>query len=615
MKSDKGIFIIFEGVVFMKKAIVPLLAISMLFSLVGCTPKEEPTKDLSTKRPRASTSELEDPRETTTQDTSESTTEHTHAESDPSQSEHDPSSSSKTSAAERNPTCPIELTFQDRNFVKSYDATLLSYTTDGIRKAYGATDSKDEMKAPDFVQLRADTIRITDPGYEKLQEAIDAILNPRLEKLNEEYDKAVADFFADEKAGKELHSKLIEERIRVFRADSEIFSFAILTAPIADDPTLCQTYNFHSKTGERIQLSDLITDKEVFKDYLRTQMVDQGYSLFSPVSVTLFETDRLPIAISYEGLVIPLGKLDIDSTNYFDDSENTMRFDYISVPVINNTEVFNMELFQKLPSSYSIFADHNHTMYWDFTGDGKMDLLVINVSTEKEADEEKTFMDIFFYPDTMTRSLTSFELEAEAYNHAYMIRNGEKWNLCIGIDSDASLYSHTLILTYNTDLSAVENDGGFVGYPDYDSSMHNVRPGSADPRHLSPSSFELLPGGFMCLQRSGSINDHGEFIADDEGEIYKGFACGVVTSAKIKGKKVDADGKELEEVSIPKGTPCALVETTGFEGDDLYVIFETLHTDASKNIRVKIPASRKDGKTYLNDTEIHELFDYILMGD
>ena len=35
----------------------------------------------------------------------------------------------------------------------------------------------------------------------------------------------------------------------------------------------------------------------------------------------------------------------------------------------------------------------------------------------------------------------------------------------------------------------------------------------------------------------------------------------------------------------------------------------------AKNIRVKIPASHKDGKTYLNDTEIHELFDYILMGD
>ena len=119
----------------------------------------------------------------------------------------------------------------------------------------------------------------------------------------------------------------------------------------------------------------------------------------------------------------------------------------------------------------------------------------------------------------------------------------------------------------------------------------------------------------MCLQRSGSINYRGEFAPDDEGEIYKGFACGAVTSAKIKGKKVNADGTELEDVTIPKGTPCALVETTGFKGDDLYVIFETLHTDASKNIRVKIPASCKDYKTYLNDTEIHELFDYILMGD
>ena len=582
----------------MKKLVVSLLSFSIILSVAGCDSGRKSTGRTSRATKTTTSAEVEP----TTEETTTTTSKETHDTEESDYPEY---------------TLPEVTLQQEQHYIQSTDATMLSFTTDGIQKAYGMTDETSEEKRPKFVRLSADTIKITDPGYEKLQAAIDAILSPRLKKLEKDYKEAVEDM--KERSKKEAHqifSTLVEEKIRVFRADSEVFSFAILTAPIGDDATLCQTYNFNSKTGEQLEISDLITDKEDFSNYLNTQFVDQGYALFAPVGQTLFENGQLPLVVTYDGFMVPLGK-EIPDQNYFDDHASSMYFDYIKVPVVNNPDLFNMDYFRTIPESCALFLDNNGELTWDFNGDGKTDILKL-FTTSQEDDEYLTqSIDAVLMTSQSERLVISMsDLELSVYNYAYVLKNGQYWYLFITLDSDVSLLGPTTEI-FGLDMASMTPDGAesFIGAMDYDNALNTMQPSHVDIRHLELYSMDHLPGTFMCLKKTGKLDSSCKFIPDKEEEIYEGFATGVVTCAEIKGKKVDADGKELGDFTIPKDTACALVESTGFRGEGLYIILETLNEDASKNVFVKIPATHKNYQTQLNDTDIHELFYFILMGD
>ncbi len=571
-------------------------------SIAGCDSGRKASGRTSRETRTTTSTEVEQ----TTEQTTTTTTEET-------------SSSNKTDESDPKdfPSIPDVILHQEEHYIKSTDAAMISFTTNGLQKAYGMTDETSEEKRPKFVRLSADTIKITDPGYEKLQAAIDAILSPRLQKLEKDYDEAVEDMKErSQKGGHQIFSTLVEEKIRVFRADSEVFSFAILTAPVGDDATLCQTYNFNSKTGEKLEISDLITDKEAFTNYLNTQFVDQGYALFSPVGQTLFENGQLPLVVTYDGFMVPLGKEQLND-NYFDDFTASMYFDYIKIPVVNDPDLFNMEYFQIIPDTCALFLDNNGELIWDFNGDGKTDILKLFTTSPEDDEYLTSSIDVVLMDSQTERLVISMsDLELSVYKYAYVVKNGQNWDLFITLDSDVSLLCPTTEV-FSLDLASMTADcvDNFSGAMDYDNGMHTMQPSHVDIRSLELYSMDQLPGTFMCLKETGKLDSDGKYVPDNETKIREGFATGVVTSAEIKGKKVDADGKELEDYTIPKDTPCALVESTGFSGEGLYIILETLHEDASKNVRVKIPATHNNYQTQLNGTDIHELFYFILMGD
>ncbi|MBO4494716.1 MAG: hypothetical protein J5752_02540 [Clostridiales bacterium] len=565
----------------MKKIISSVLAAATLFSLTGCNKKSSSTtsKTLASE-PSSSASESSQETEST------------------------------TTTAAPTPTGPSA-------FAKENSTEAIPYTIKKDQQVYAALGKTDEEKITRKVFYDFDDIEITDGKYARLQTAIDEELKAILEPATECYAQALAEFKKHEAAGEALHSTYLQGKLRVFRADEQIFSFTYDLILSSYAAPITYVFNFDARTGERFYLKDFITDRSAFFEYATNMTKQAGLGKEFVEANAGEEIDMLLVA-TYDGLAFPT--LQKTQSYVEDSSDNGVWFRFTNIPVAGETDIFNLKYFENLPSTYLLTLGCDDKLLWDFTGDGVLDTLAVDVTTRLKSagdSEDPIEMDkitIKLNDNTREISLTDDVSDAvDIFRSAYVVKHNDRWFLHIQTDSSASLGSSTYVYSIGTDV--IQDAGAFSGWLDYSGNMTPITPTSIDPDDIKLYSIDFLTGTYFCLYQECTLGADGLPVPKASSTVFKGFAPDLTTAIDITGMKLDPSGKALAEVTIEKDSSLALVECSGFHDAELYMIVEVLHEDPAENYRIKLPCTFVNYETFVNGKPIHEVFYHILRGD
>lgn len=159
----------------------------------------------------------------------------------------------------------------------SEETSSIDYEITGYSRTYPGIDDEDVR----FVSS-AEFIRITTSGYEALQASLD-----ELNELNKsDADTAFANQ-AQEFAAEELNEYLkqlmpfsAESALNIERTDPVVFSLATADSYWyggAHPYSYQLGFNYDSKSGKPLELSDLVTDKDAFYEALRAALAEHEY--------------------------------------------------------------------------------------------------------------------------------------------------------------------------------------------------------------------------------------------------------------------------------------------------------------------------------------------------
>lgn len=162
--------------------------------------------------------------------------------------------------------------------------------SDSARSRYGAVECS---------AVEIDFDERTENKYKELTSAIKMFNSKSIKDLDETFHNLINDYndYAEELSSENFYTYEDENSVNILRADSKVFSFTSVNYNYtggAHPNTYVMGHNIEVATGKEIALSDLILNKDKFKDALKQELlskVDGDSSVFFDLDSSLKEFD------------------------------------------------------------------------------------------------------------------------------------------------------------------------------------------------------------------------------------------------------------------------------------------------------------------------------------
>ncbi|MBP5491892.1 MAG: hypothetical protein J6Y08_03520 [Clostridiales bacterium] len=509
----------------MKKLVAILLSLSFVLAC-ACTSETEETKKKKKKKK-----------------TEKTTTEETTDDTEPSES---PTETEETTTEPTTTAVPISTDFVITDGILN---SLECYYSPYFR-SYGELDANDtdEPIFPKSVQLFYDDLYISVNGFDELDEMLYDVFGEKLTAADEYFDEKLDDMMDEKEAGKPMSSAFLQGNVTLMRADSQIFSFAIEETYVYEDLKMNETYNYRSEDGSEIALTDVVVDLDAFADYVESYLANTTYSASASTLKNDIKIGNANFLLSYDAIFLE----DHLSSNYM--------IDYIKIPVYDLVGVVDFSYFGSTPSYYTLFADANDTLVWDFDGDGTLDVFTLTATSNQYDYLESISIDY---------NGSSYKLDDSLFEDLYG-----------GYDTYFFMQTDTGLFLY---INCWEEDGYSCSYcfkmndmlnPEYITFLGiDIEEYPCDPDFFRVGTFSDV-GGTTYLEGYYSII--GCDGIPENIDSYSMRKSGVlVTNCDLVG--TDADDNE---VTIPAGTS---VSIRAYNPGMAQIVVEILHVDDSEN--------------------------------
>ena len=524
----------------MKKIIAILLGTSMVLSLAGCDSKSSETRTTreTTKKPKVTTTETDVTTEETTEETTEDTTKATTEET----TEDTTKATKTTSAPDTVDPATLKGPVLD-DLQPERDYTLYCYAVDNA--------NYDEIGQA-MIKMLCPCYEIgnEDEAYDDMYNAVEEFYDEVTSVYKEHYDEELADFIENARNSPEdLACTTYDYETVLFRADQQIFAFALIGTNYNTGESECITVNVDTYTLDEIELEDVITDMDAFEDLL-------GKYVDNKTKEDLLERlddDEFMFGLTYDGIFV------------FTDAASPYSANWVKIP-LKGLKLANQQFFQATPKEYTVFFDGNMDLVWDLDNDGKDE--TYNITSQYLDDAGG-----FDYKITINdKTYSSYEMVRAAFNcnvtHSYIIHTEDGDYLYL-FSEGGDGYTETHIFE-------LEN-----GEPSFLDTILFWTPISFT--YLNPSCFTM-----RCdYQLLGTITLENDFDVTDGGAVPVQIYSKLFSYDDPLITAVDLNGKSSLDDTVTDTIPAgSAVIVTGYSPKNSTVVLKMLNEDTRKNKEV-----------------------------
>ena len=247
---------------------------------------------------------------------------------------------------------PTMVPFVIRRDTRAYEiaAATVAYMYGALDRSMG--EPADDQKL-NSIKLFMDIIMLrTAPKV--IRNAVDATIDEMFQPAIEDHEKTRTQFIAFEKDRRALFDHLYRVKMIPYRFDECVISYAM--AVIQEDGSYgdMKFFNIHGRNSSRLRLSDIILDLEGLA-YRIGEYLDYLPEKYLEAVQKEIMADQMDFSICCNGILI----------------------DGILIPVVKNSDIFNVDYFNSMISDgggvNTIFSDKNGHICWDFDCDGILD--------------------------------------------------------------------------------------------------------------------------------------------------------------------------------------------------------------------------------------------------
>ncbi|MCR5058027.1 MAG: hypothetical protein K6A81_05355 [Clostridiales bacterium] len=537
----------------MKKTIAGILIVSLLFGASAC--KEKTGKATETERPS----------ETETSASSEVTGSETEASSSETSETTEPETESETSFSFTMETIDMggSLAWQiepAETIELDHDLKFLDIDRTVVEHKYGALNPKGYLRQ---ITTAAARLEIRDDGYEELKKEIEKIFDKDEALYEDHYNEMLPVFLSDLEKGKEDLSELSASNyIEVYRADSKIVSFYYHTGwsenfsdGKIDGESSQVLYNFHSETGKKVTLDEVVADKKTLCDCIRNSRKMAYYddeATTEEICQAVMD-GSIQFGLTLDGIVL------------------TPESGYLRFSAVNYPGVFHMKYFQSVPENYMLISDDSGVITWDLNGDGKTES--IGFPSPMDA-VDADFAVIIGEVETIFKGDSRYDRPEEG-DYFCLVHNDDGFLLLTGGNYGSEDRCENIFrIKDNFTVEYVETGKICSAQSD-------------DPSKVEMMSIDEFSkaGYFGERQTYSSFTLTGKrTLQSKDVQIYDQKGSVMVTLKDIKCKILE--GKDTwKDYTLPKDSS---VCTTGYDPQTKELILEVLHPDEKENRTVRV---------------------------
>ena len=463
---------------------------------------------------------------------------------------------------------------------------ILDIATPDVSNAYGALDPTTGRVM--YIATGSTRLEIQNEGYAELKEELGKIFDEKESFFEDLYNESIPVFLSEIAEGKSLMWVTGGNDIRVFRADEKIVSFSENTAWTkelsedqyeGDNSTIY--YNFHSKTGKRGTLDDVVADKEGLCDCIRnvfqysmSKWYGDETEWVEAICMRVMD-GSVQFYLLYDGIML----------------EEECRFIHLSAA--NYPGIFNMVYFLSVPENYVLISDSSGVMTWDLNSDGKTEKIFLSEYTDSAGNRSAAIN--IGGVETMIENDFSYDVPDPDYSF-YLAHTSEGFFLLAGghCGSDDRC---EIIFRIKDDFSAEFVETGVL----YSTQEY-------DPEKWEFMSIDdaYSAGYFLERESYSSFTLTGEKTVNSKEEQHGLSGSVMVTKMDIKCK-IREDADTWKEYTLPKGTAVCVI---GYSPAAQELILEILHPDNKDNQQIRISY---DTHTF-DGVDPFELFEGITVG-
>lgn len=418
--------------------------------------------------------------------------------------------------------------------------------SDSARSRYGAVECS---------AVEIDFDERTENKYKELTSAIKMFNSKSIKDLDETFHNLINDYndYAEELSSENFYTYEDENSVNILRADSKVFSFTSVNYNYtggAHPNTYEIGHNIEVATGKEIALSDLILNKDKFKDALKQELlskVDGDSSVFFDLDSSLkeFDFDNQSWVLIPNGIRVIFNHYDIAP---YAAGEFEVDLDYNTYKAI-------------IDDKYDSTID-NYIMAWD--GYSKVDIDGDNIDEEFKVESDydingtcnsKVYLNgnlvadgEYFYDSDyyITRVgdnyfLYSFYQYENDYNglEGYNLKTGEH---VLGESDSEVFYSKPI------EWIGFTESNNETGVSEYKESYYAI----VNPDELILGSFDDILSTYTSTWRC-KIKEDGTLERIDE---YAKANCSAViyNIDTLEAEVVDNELKEVGKVNLPENT-------------------------------------------------------------
>ncbi|MBR6254441.1 MAG: hypothetical protein IKR22_03300 [Clostridiales bacterium] len=385
-----------------------------------------------------------------------------------------------------------------------------------------------------------------------------------------------------EKLGNEPYEIAEEENLLpvVLRADERITT-VYYPLPLNQDNekelSSKNLINYDTATGKQIALSDVVKDKarlvELAKEQIMANLTEYDLETIKETDVlAALNADDVPFTIDYSGITV-----------YFDQTI-TRSFSYAPAHIayIGNEDVLNGEYFDSLPENYVLHISPNVDFYWDLDGDGKTEMICVDIDLGKQYYEMGSFT--VKIDDQETKVDTSSSNGDESADTLMLIHTHGKNFLYIWVGGEDDRMAIDIFEIVGKNVEQKDGAGKWKIAP-----WENF-----DPDHVELVD-EVYVVGLKTYSAVYHIDDQGMPVTDDETVSLVSYYGQIFPCLKKELKVDQVDPETLEKtgsVTLKAGTSLwpVLTDRKG-KADKSFEVFKVIDKDQTKEVYVRVDLS------------------------
>lgn len=458
----------------------------------------------------------------------------------------------------------------------------------GTGYSFWNTHTGYDYDSSSVVCKRSETFVFYDSDYPELQTAVKNAIAKHSDKAEADYKIAMKKIADAEQNGSAFDGEYIDVRLKRYRFDSQLCSFAITESPNLADGFI-ETHSFMTSNGAKIAFNNVVKDKAAFTSYVESALKEMDLEKLIDQAKKEISNGTIPFTLTYDGIFV------------FFPTSDSWYCPQLKVSAVANPTFFNMNFFGQTPEYFTLIADHNGKIVWDFDGDGKEDILTVRAETDDYDwgfgfDIDMNTVIIYNsnkdLPDAYGDCEGIYFVQADDGQYIYLdVGEEDAWEsvYCVRLDNYKAKY-----------LGVVnEKYGGFFDEDTF-----------CNPEAVTISYLESLVGTNVLYQDITLLGTNG--LWKPTSEFCSSYVTALETKISIRCNRYDAStGSRGSEIDLPVDTSLALVS---YDTKKSTVVFKVLTTDVNADPEYVIFDYKGTYPPYLNGVDGNDLFHRLMYG-